>query len=251
MNDISFRDWRRTEELARDLTEGFLDNGKRCVHTFPWQEDPVIEEQGSWSLSPCATPRSFVCQHSATTRNVVIRVTGSARFQESAEFFGGVLQLNFAEILSLQVSHATVVTISPKYSDADTPVVFSGINIIETMLMADGASLHLEGPRTYFGLGNVRIGEVNLAGQQSSVKIGPHVHVYFNTSLSTATGVSPFSGELVSSQPAAFANVTAVISARLESSEGSIFVATGVTLELGQVRFLTVFMISYHPIVLM
>ena len=48
MDDISFRDWRRTEFLNRDLTAGHLDNGKRCVYTYPWQSDPLISEQGTF-----------------------------------------------------------------------------------------------------------------------------------------------------------------------------------------------------------
>lgn len=241
MNDISFRDWRRTEVLNRDQTEGFLDNGKRCVHSFPWQEDPAIEEQGSWSLSACSTPRPFVCQHGASTRNFALRVTANSTFDGSAEFFGGQLLLNIVQIFSLKVDHATEIIISPNFGDPITTYAVGGVNLLKSVVLSDGSILRLEGPADYFGLGKVFIGEQQLAGIQSVVQIGPLAQLYFYPGESAEVNKHKLFEE--SEHASIFTahklfNVTAQIAARVESDEGSIFVGTGASLELGQVILL-------------
>lgn len=226
MNDVSFRDWRRTEELNRDLTEGFLDNGKRCVHTFPWQEDPAIEEQGSWSLSPCATQRAFVCQHAASTHNIALEVTGRAVFSGEAEIFGGSLQLHFAQIISLKVTHASEVLLFANKNESSS--TSGGINLLSAIELSDGSALRLRGPGEFFAVGNVFIGELGLAGLQPVVDIGPGVDLYF----------FPNDDVGQSSIQASTPNSTAMLAARVDSDQGRIFVAAGVSLEFGQVMFL-------------
>ena len=218
MNDVSFRDWRRTETLNRDQTDGFLDNGKRCVHTFPWQEDPAIDEQGSWSLSSCATPRAFVCQHAAETRNIAMTVTGKAIFSGSAEVYGGFLSFNAADILELKTSHASEVVIDPTVNPLGRDSVTSA-NVIKTMIMEDGSILRLEGQRQFNGTGGVFVGERYLHGLQPVLKIGRGVRFKFLTEAENTLTHSN-------------------VSARIESTDGSILVGTGVSVDFGQVNIL-------------
>ena len=207
MDDISFRDWRRTEELNRDITEGYLDNGKRCVHTFPWQEDPAIEEQGSWFQSSCATPRAFVCQHAANTHNILLRVTGKSVFVGGAEVYGGSLQLWSADILGLKVSHASEIIVAPNSSDV--------LNELRTVHLVDGSILRLEGPGKYNVRGSAFIGERTLAGQQPLLMLGPEVNLAILTDSEAGN---------------------AVISARVVSNQGNVLVGPGAMLDLRQVN---------------
>ena len=223
MNDVSFRDWRRTEELNRDMTAGFLDNGKRCVHTFPWQEDPAIEEQGSWSLSPCATKRSFVCQHAARTHNIVLEVTGRAVFSGGAEVFGGSLRLQVAEVVSLKATHASEIIIYGASNESSLDN--GGVNVLRTMLLSDGSALRLRGPGDFFGVGNVFIGELDLAGLQPVIDIGSDVNLYF----------FPDDDIGQSSVESSSSNSTAMLAARVDSYHGRVYVAAGVSLDFGQV----------------
>lgn len=224
MYDISFRDWRRTEKRDRDLTEGFLDNGKRCVNTFPWQLDPAIEEQGSWFQSSCDNNKAFVCQHAATTQNIVLNVSGYASFSGSAEFYGGDILLQTGELLGVKVTHAGKITIGPLSNE------LSSFGVLRTVLLEDGSLLRLNGPGDYYGQGDVFIGELTLSGLQPGLEIGPKVNLTFYPA--------------TASNQDAETSAYAVVSARVESNGGSVRVGPGVLLDFGQVQ--NVYFIGYQ-----
>lgn len=209
MKDISFRDWRRTEELNRDETEGFLDNGKRCIHTYPWQEDPAIQEQGSWTRSPCEVERSYVCQHFASTVNINLTVTGAAIFNGTSAILGGYLYLRGASTLSkFSASHASEIVIKPLLSSVSVA--------IESIILSDASVLRLSGQANYIALGDAFIGETSIIGLQPAVTLGTGVTLRFRPKLSSLPS-------------------NAVVEARVDSYKGNVHVESGASLTFGQV----------------
>lgn len=63
MNDKSYRDFRRGSDMSdrQNLAAptAFINNGDNCMSVLPWQDDPLIEEQGSWDEISCTSKRSF------------------------------------------------------------------------------------------------------------------------------------------------------------------------------------------------
>ena len=80
MLDISFRDWRRGSDRSDrqnlDDQGDFIDNGDNCVLLVPWQEDALVQEQGSMEEISCIEElRAYVCQTIVTPKRRTITVT--------------------------------------------------------------------------------------------------------------------------------------------------------------------------------
>jgi hypothetical protein len=89
----SFRDWRRPSEPNNlTISEGVATPGELCVFLAPWQDDPLIEEQGSWMDFACALKKAYICQiYSPTFRNHFnIMATTSIR---GGGFDGGIVNI--------------------------------------------------------------------------------------------------------------------------------------------------------------
>jgi hypothetical protein len=58
-----FMDWRRGEPNNHSISEGRPTiEGERCGSLVPWQEDPLVLEQGSWTDAACESRKPFICQ---------------------------------------------------------------------------------------------------------------------------------------------------------------------------------------------
>lgn len=173
MNDISYRDWRRTETLNRDLSDGFIDNGKRCVFTFPWQDDPLIREEGSWSMDPCNSKRAFVCQHFQPTINHKITVNGVAFISNTASFSGGTfLFQQYTEINSLNAGQSTEIFVWPLSS--------STAGKVQSIILTDGSSIKFVGG-SISGSGNIFIGEQVSYGLQPQILVDGDAKLSFDS----------------------------------------------------------------------
>lgn len=86
-----FVDWRRGEANNHTISAGVLAPlGERCGVLVPWQEDPLIEEQGSWNDISCDLSRAFVCQMYMTTDRFSITVLSHSAFSGGG-MEGGIL----------------------------------------------------------------------------------------------------------------------------------------------------------------
>ncbi len=218
MNDVSFRDWRRTEQHNTDLTEGFLDNGKRCVFTFPWQEDPVIMEQGSWARSRCDTPRPFVCQHFASTVNYRVNINSGSVFNGTSEVLGGSFTLSgVTNIVKLVARQSSDIILLP-----DSELLQ---NLIRTVVLIDGSKLRLIGPGNFTSIGDSFIGEPIEYGLQPALVITPQANFHIMNSVSQQNVLSKKN------------STVSIVSGRLDAIEGGrIVIGLSCSLEIQQVR---------------
>ena len=87
-----FLDWRRQEPNNHSISESFSAlGGERCATLVPWQEDPLLLEQGSWNDDSCAMQKPFICQLFGNTQRYTLSVTTDTVLQGGV-LEGGVLQ---------------------------------------------------------------------------------------------------------------------------------------------------------------
>jgi hypothetical protein len=148
MTNRGFRDWRRTEVLDRDDPEGFIDIDRRCVYSAPWQEDPLIAEQGSWVASPCRVPRTFVCEHAASTINRDVVVNGLASFSNGSKVNGGRWHFRNSTVFNSLVGtkSAELIIDSMRGSPRSHRVTFIRLERGSVLDVLGGQSLLSEGP---------------------------------------------------------------------------------------------------------
>lgn len=85
--DGMFLDWRRDEPNNHTISEGQeTPGGERCAALVPWQEDPLLLEQGSWNDDSCQVLKPFVCQIVANTQRYTVHVA------EETSLFAGSLE---------------------------------------------------------------------------------------------------------------------------------------------------------------
>lgn len=157
----SYRDWRRGNPNNRTFSEGNSTNGERCVQLVPWQEDPLIVEQGSWNDNACALQKAYVCQAYKTTTRYTITVLATAQFSGSGILEGGILALygqrNY--LTSLLAIRSALITIR------SSKVVGLGlspiISIIGSIGLEDGATLDIGVNAEMHGA--AALGELNVA----------------------------------------------------------------------------------------
>lgn len=109
-----FRDWHRYS-----LTQSFNHSQSSCVYLYPWQNDPMTGEQGSFTLNLCSVTRPFLCQNLGKTVRFSIQVLKDAYFN-NASLIGGNLVLG-------------------DYDICDIP----GTKVIYSLKLSSGASLIL------------------------------------------------------------------------------------------------------------
>lgn len=83
-----YLDWRRLEPNNQSLSEGVPSparrGGERCAHIVPWQEDPLILEQGSWNDNSCELKKPFVCQIFGDTMRYTLHANTSMMINRGA-----------------------------------------------------------------------------------------------------------------------------------------------------------------------
>lgn len=177
MLDISFRDWRRGSDRSDrqnlDNPGDFIDNGDNCVLLVPWQEDPVIKEQGSFEEISCIEEeRAFVCQMLVTPHRWSITATGRSVFNGGG-IRGGFLNL-FDSFEFREFFAENTAVISTKKSEK--------VSNIGTLILRDGSEFNINS--NVMTTNETFIGEETLFGRQ------PVVRMMENTSLTCSTTCS-------------------------------------------------------------
>lgn len=167
-----FRDWRRTEVPDRDDPHGFIDIERRCVYSAPWQEDPLIAEQGSWVASHCSVKRSFVCEHNAGTMNRNIVVSGKASFSNESKLTGGSWQFKNVTTINSLVATRSAELFLNSVAGTYKP------HRINTLRLERGSLLDIRGGQSVLSEGPAFIGEAPIASAgsywiQPIVRISP------------------------------------------------------------------------------
>ncbi len=86
-----FLDWRRDEPNNHTISEGReTPGGERCAALVPWQEDPLLLEQGSWNDDSCSVERPFLCQIFGNTARYTLAVQGHTTLT-AGRMEGGVI----------------------------------------------------------------------------------------------------------------------------------------------------------------
>lgn len=149
-----FMDWRRGQPDNHTISEGvaYRDGGERCVQLIPWQEDPLIEEQGSWNDASCELKKPFICQLARLTSRNVLRVTHQASISGGV-VEGGVLQLEGMRdnvVSSLTAIRSASVVIAPSarntvlgdvsLQDGSVLVIRSSLTIRRGSFLGESAS---------------------------------------------------------------------------------------------------------------
>ena len=136
-----FLDWRRDEPNNHSLSDGFPSgggdrNGERCAALVPWQEDPLVLEQGSWKDDSCTSEKPFLCQIYGNTERFTITARSGALLTGGG-MEGGVLQLatvtGAAGLYSFNVTRSGRIQVSSTATDC----------VLGTVLLMDGSSLAL------------------------------------------------------------------------------------------------------------
>lgn len=166
MLDISFRNWRRGSDRSdrQELEDPgtFINNGDNCVHLVPWQEDPVILEQGSFEEVSCFTEKAFVCQRLVTSSRHTITATSTSIFTGTGGIRGGQLILQgYFEFDSFFAENAAIIR-------ADSSMVGMPV-AIRNLILRDGSDLILN--TDVIVMDEAFIGEQSTVGIQPSLKI--------------------------------------------------------------------------------
>jgi hypothetical protein len=196
MLDLSFRDWRRGSDRSDrqnlDDPGDFIDNGDNCVLLVPWQEDPLVKEQGSMEEISCISEeRAFVCQMIVTPHRRSITATGRSIFNGGG-IRGGFLNLmDSFEFHNFFAENTVVIT-------AEKSKLTS---LLKNLILRDGSEFNVNTKILFTN--ESFVGESVLFGRQ------PVVRIMENTSVtcSTTCDVCESSGYNV------------VINARVETSK--------------------------------
>ncbi len=166
-----FMDWRRGEPNNHTVSEGQPTNGELCVQLVPWQEDPLVLEQGSWNDESCALLKPSICQLYGSTARHTLTV-GTASLSDGA-LEGGNLVLGAGQsaISKFHISRAASVTITEQAAGSS----------VGTLTMADGASLVIAGNTTL--LSGAYVGEL-VSSSSSAFPMQPVVSVLSRSTLS-------------------------------------------------------------------
>jgi hypothetical protein len=136
-----FLDWRREEPNNHSISEGVpagvpVAGGERCVNLVPWQEDPLLQEQGAWNDESCTIEKPFLCQVYGDTERYWLTVTGDVVLNAGA-LEGGVL-LTSSEGGATSLSYF-IVTRSGRLQVSSKATAC----VVGTVMLSDGATLSL------------------------------------------------------------------------------------------------------------
>jgi hypothetical protein len=220
----TFLDWRRDEPNNHSLSAGVsagvpAAGGERCASLVPWQEDPLLQEQGSWNDVSCEAAKPFLCQSYGDTQRYTLTVTGAAALTGGG-LEGGILRVGTvtgsADLLDYEVSRSGRLVVAAKATDCT----------IGTLLLKDGATLQLLAANAYT-LSGAYIGEPQY-NSPSDVPLQPFLRVGRNTTLS----MGPLCAD--DSSPSC-ATPTVTIAARV-FAQGKLVVTGDTQVDMQQVR---------------
>jgi len=208
MLDLSFRDWRRgsdrADRNALDEPGAFIDNGDNCVHIVPWQEDPLILEQGSFEEVSCfEESKAYVCQMLVTPRRYSLRLRNKSYLNGGGLRGGHLVVKNSFDVSEFFVEETAHITVSGESST------------IKHLVLCDGSELDLHT--------NINITEETFIGETSLHGLQPIVFIASGYAINTSTKCSFCDRSY---------NVT--INAKLNTEDSTIYVDDGVDLILQQ-----------------
>lgn len=197
MLDIDFRDWRRNSDVSeRDyLVAEFRDNGDNCVHMVAWQEDPLIEEQGSFDEVPCNSQKAFVCQVYADSVRHSLIVEGTALL-EGGRMIGGRLEVFGQMIISDFTADGRAVIVAHESAEATT---------VSKLILNDGSTWHVD--TDVIAVNTSFVGETSTIGMQPKLLLYP--------------------GRSFAAHSIGDTNSSTIINARLETASNSSLIVHG------------------------
>lgn len=202
-----FLDWQRFEPNNHTVSVGKETlGGERCVHLIPWQETPLLEEEGGWNDDSCTVKRPFICQTSANSIRYKLSVSQNMQLN-GGHIVGGILSTGAGSsvINSFKLSRSSYLQLNSGSSDAT----------LSHLMLMDGSRVDVSGNLVLAN--NAWVGEsydMSENGAQS------YVMLISSSSLS-------FSGS----------NSKALFNSRVVS-EGKITVSQNSTLSILQVTFM-------------
>lgn len=138
-----FLDWRRYEPNNETLSESdpSVLGGERCGSLIPWQEDPLIQEQGSWNDVSCDVFKPFVCQIFGSTIRYQIYIVKDLYID------GGILeggQLVSGEGDTTIINYTIIRGASITITSSSTSSSSNKNNVISKLYLVDGAQLFID-----------------------------------------------------------------------------------------------------------
>lgn len=102
--DAMFLDWRRHEPNNMTVSNGTATyGGEQCVQLVPWQQDPLIVEQGAWADDACQNTRPFICQVFSPTVRFSVTVANATTFETGVVHGGAIVSVGTAKIASVHL----------------------------------------------------------------------------------------------------------------------------------------------------
>jgi len=107
----AFRDWRRYEPDNHTLSEGQYDmGGENCVQLIPWDQDPLVLNEGSWNDDGCELLKPYVCQMMASTQQFQVNVA-NALIYDGGMVGGELIVSGQATITKFNASNGAVISL--------------------------------------------------------------------------------------------------------------------------------------------
>ena len=131
---FTFYDWKRNGFDNRTVSEGYMSGGEKCAYLRSWQEDPLIQEEGSIDDISCNLQKAYICQSRALTTKFLVEAQTVKL--NGGEFVGGSMSVS---------SSATISKFRFKSSSSlilkDTSGKGSSLNRIDSLELLDGSKL--------------------------------------------------------------------------------------------------------------
>ena len=164
-SDTIFMDWRRGEPNNHTSSDGIPTNGEQCGQIIAWQEDPLIQEQGSWNDESCQVSKPFICQIYANTHRYTL-TTATKVTLTGGRLEGGYLNVGTgaSTINHFEAHRSAIITLGSLATGT----------IIHTLLLTDGSELVVAAPKVYLASGSF-IGEPQLPVGTFTTDMQPRV----------------------------------------------------------------------------
>lgn len=208
---------------------------KQCILLAPWQQYPLVLEQGSWKHYQhhpqeqqqqlgCHSLRPFICQIFADTTRYTLNVTSSVLLQGKKVIIeGGRLLITASgtssssssaaavQLLELTASYGANIIIAP--SSASTTATTAAATL-GSVLLTDGSKLSLSSYATATAIRNAYIGEIYLNSTTTTAAT--------STVTTTSAAASSTNGEHFAMQPQVVLARSATLTLTSNSSSQSV-----------------------------
>lgn len=146
-----FVDWRRNEPNNMTVSNGTATpGGERCVQLVPWQQDPLIIEQGAWNDDACQNERSFICQAFSPTTRYSLTISNATYIVAGTLIGGEIFSKGPTIIENLSILRSAAIHFEAQ----------NHISRVRYLILMDSSKVYVEAPVAIFGSGF--IGEMSV-----------------------------------------------------------------------------------------